>query len=72
MRGIARTAAPAATRDIAEAPALPVQLLRAGGVGRAHNLAAPAPSSVELETDETRSGGGAYGSGGAPGPSFRV
>ncbi len=38
-------------------------------MGRAAFLA-PTPSSVQLGTGETRSGGDAHGSGDAPGPSF--
>ena len=70
MRGIARTAVLAATRDIADAPARPVRPRAQAAWARAAFLAAPTRSSVELGTDETRTGGDADGSGDAPGPGF--
>ena len=70
MRGIARTAALGRDarhrRRTGAAGATP----RAGSVAREAFLAVPTRSSVELGTDEIRTGGGARGSSDAPGPSF--
>ena len=70
MRGIARTAALAATRDIAEYRPPPVRPRAQVGVACGAFLAGPTRSSVELGGGRARTGGDAGGSGDAPGPRF--